>query len=102
MKLVLATLLAICLMGTTVSAGEKSRLFSGTVSYLNDDSRTLGVKNHKNRELIFFVPGNVLHDKQTINLVDLSIGTAVTVTYHKKGRRKIAELVTTRHAVRTK
>ena len=94
MNTLLVALLSVVAIALHTHAGEKFSDFSGNITYLNDENRSLVVKNENNRELSFFVAGSVLRGNSEINMSELSKGCSVTITYQKNKRRYIANRVT--------
>jgi len=74
-------------------AGEKFSTFSGNITSLNDENRNLVVKNSNNKEVTFFVAGEIVQGTEQITLEHLSKGCVVTVTYQKNKGRYIASKV---------
>lgn len=95
MKQLLVALICVSILYARIYAGEKFLTFSGNITYLNDESRSMVIKNNKNKELSFFVAGQIMQGNKKINLVDLTKGCMVTVTYQKSRSRYIASQVTT-------
>lgn len=92
-RLLVTALLSVCIMMSHTLAGEKFKLFSGNIIYVNNENRSLTVKRNKKR-ISFFVAGSVIHDNREVSFSKLTKGCAVTVTYKKSRRRFIANRVT--------